>query len=149
MKGPRAIQTFEVSLKVALFHQDRLLLLQETDTDYWELPGGRIDVGEERLPHDEILSREIAEELGPGLRYTLRDEAVTWGRQRPTDGVFQFLCARLGAVTQPDLRLSTEHKSLRWCTPDDWASLTFPTLSDYTIALDRIWDLRPPVRAAN
>ncbi len=61
---PRAIQTFEVSLKTAIVRDRQLLLLQEADTGYWELPGGRIDVGEERLDHDLILAREIREELG-------------------------------------------------------------------------------------
>lgn len=143
MTVKRAIQTFEVSLKAALFYRGRLLLLQEADTQYWELPGGRIDVGEERLPHPDVLAREIGEELGSGIAYELRAEAVTWVRQRPTDGVFQFLCARLAEVTQPDLRLSVEHATFRWCVPDDWAALEFPPLSDYRHGLARIWDLRP------
>lgn len=144
LAGARAIQTFEVSLKAAVFHQGRLLLLQERDTGCWELPGGRIDIGEERLAHADILAREIAEELGSDLHYTLRAEAVTWIRQRPDDGVFQFLCARLAFVTRADLRLSLEHVSFRWCTPPDWAPLRFPPLSDYPGALSHIWKLRPP-----
>ena len=64
----RAIQQFEVSLKAAIVHERRLLLLKEADTGYWELPGGRIDVGEERLAHDAILAREIREELGGDVR---------------------------------------------------------------------------------
>lgn len=143
MTGARAIQTFEVSLKAALFHDGRLLLLQEADTGYWELPGGRIDVGEERLLHADILAREIKEELGPDVQYVLRPEAVTWVRQRPTDGAFLFLCARLADVSQPRLHLSAEHVSFRWCVPDDWATLEFPPLSDYRHGLARIWDLRP------
>ncbi len=146
MTGTRAIQTFEVSLKVALFHRERLLLLQESDTGYWELPGGRIDVGEERLPHAAILAREISEELGPAIRYALRPEAVTWVRQRPTDGAFQFLCARLAEVSDPRLQLSAEHATFRWCVPEDWATLAFPPLSDYRDGLARIWDLRPSAK---
>lgn len=135
----RAIQTFEVSLKIALFRDGRLLLVQEADTGYWELPGGRIDVGEERLPHDEILAREIAEELGPQVSIALRAEVVTWVRQRPTDGVYQFIVARLADLVAGKLVLSPEHQSYRWMTPLDWADLQFPQQSDYADGLRRIW----------
>ncbi len=135
----RAIQTFEVSLKIALFRDGRLLLVQEADTGYWELPGGRIDVGEERLPHAEILAREIAEELGPEVSIALRAEVVTWVRQRPTDGVYQFIVARLADLVAGTLVLSPEHQSYRWMTPLGWADLQFPQQSDYADGLRRIW----------
>ena len=138
----RKIQTFEVSLKVAIFREGKLLLLQEADTGFWELPGGRIDVGEERLAHADILAREIAEELGAQLKIKLRDEVITWVRQRPTDGVYQFIVARLADLESDALSLSDEHQALRWTTPADWTALEFPPLSDYASALKRIWDLR-------
>ena len=137
----RAIQTFEVSLKAAIFRDGKLLLLHEADTGFWELPGGRIDVGEERLDHAEILAREIAEELGSDFRVALRTEIVTWVRQRPTDSVFQFLVARLADHTTGKPILSGEHHALRWTTSADWPSLQFPPLSDYANALQRIWVL--------
>lgn len=139
---PRAIQTFEVSLKAAIFHEQRLLLVQEADTGSWELPGGRIDVGEERVPHADILAREIAEELGPHFHIATRDEAVSWVRQRPTDGVYQFVVARLADLLSGTPVLSAEHQALRWSTPADWTDLEFPALSDYAAALNRIWALQ-------
>ncbi len=135
----RTIQTFEVSLKAAIFRDGRLLLLQEADTGYWELPGGRIDVGEEWLAHDAVLAREIGEELGPAFRVHLRSEIVTWARQRPTDGVFQFLAVRLADFAGGEPRLSAEHQALRWTEPDDWAALTLPERSGYADGLHRIW----------
>ena len=139
---PRAIQTFEVSLKAAIFREGRLLLLQEADTGYWELPGGRIDVGEERLPHGDILAREIAEELGSHVEIRARAEAVTWVRQRLTDDVFVFLVARLADFVDGDPCLSCEHRAAQWTTPADWANLEFPPLSDYAEGLLRIWRLQ-------
>ena len=137
----RKIQTFEVSLKVAIFHDSRLLLLQEADTGYWELPGGRIDVGEEWLPHRNILAREISEELGTSDRIALRDETVTWVRQRPIDSVYQFLVAHLAHYEGGDLVLSREHQTARWTTPADWQALQFPPLSGYGSGLQRAWAL--------
>lgn len=137
----RAIQSFEVSLKSFIVHDGKALLVQESDTGHWELPGGRIDVGEERLAHAAILAREIAEELGPDLRMTTSAEAVTWVRQRPTDGVFQFLVARVCHVTSGAIRLSDEHARAEWHTPVSWAQLQFPPLSDYPLALARLWTI--------
>ena len=136
---PRAIQTFEVSLKAAIFRDGKLLLLQESDTGFWELPGGRIDVGEERAAHADILAREIAEELGPRFKIAARTELITWVRQRPTDGVYQFIAARLADHIGGELALSAEHLASRWTTPDDWGVMEFPELSDYRAALAEIW----------
>ena len=136
---PRAIQTFEVSLKAAIFRDGKLMLLQESDTGFWELPGGRIDVGEERRAHAEILAREIAEELGPHFKIAPRTELITWVRQRPIDGVFQFIAARLADHISGEPALSEEHQALLWTTPADWAAMEFPELSDYREALERAW----------
>lgn len=135
----RDIQKFEVSLKAAILDRGRLLLVQEADTGYWELPGGRIDVGEERLGHDAILAREIAEELGDDIRIAPRHETTSLIRQRPTDGQHIFLVIRLCTFDGGSIALSAEHRSYRWCTPDEWSALTFPPLSDYARALRTVW----------
>jgi 8-oxo-dGTP pyrophosphatase MutT (NUDIX family) len=137
----RTIQTFEVSLKVAIFREGRLLLLQEADTGYWELPGGRIDVGEEWLPHETIRNREISEELGPSFKVYWLDQSLSWVRQRPTDNVFQVLIAQCAEHESGDEYLSTEHQAYRWTTPSDWPSLQLPPLSGYAEALARLWTL--------
>jgi 8-oxo-dGTP pyrophosphatase MutT (NUDIX family) len=140
----RAIQTFEVSLKAAIFRDGRLLLLQEADTSYWELPGGRIDVGEEWLPHETIRAREITEELGAAFKISWLDQSLSWVRQRPTDSVFQVLIAQLAEAESGAENLSTEHRASLWTTPADWPALTLPPLSGYANALPRIWRLRFP-----
>ena len=138
---PRAIQTFEVSLKAAVFREGRLLLVREADTGFWELPGGRIDVGEEWAAHNGVLAREIAEELGPAFRIELYAAAVTWVRQRPIDQVFQFIVARSARHLGGEPSLSDEHAELMWATPEIWCGLTFPPLSGYVEALRTIWEM--------
>jgi 8-oxo-dGTP pyrophosphatase MutT (NUDIX family) len=137
----QAIQRFEVSLKAFIIKNTRVLLVQETDTWCWELPGGRINVGEENLAHADILAREIAEELGDNFHILAGDAAVTWVRQRPSDGVFQFVVARVCRHISGEPALSPEHCALLWATPTEWQSLEFPPLSDYPAALARLSNL--------
>jgi len=59
--GIDANKIWQVTIKGLVFDTDsKLLLLQEED-GMWELPGGRIEHGEEIL---ETLRREIKEEMG-------------------------------------------------------------------------------------
>jgi 8-oxo-dGTP pyrophosphatase MutT (NUDIX family) len=135
----RTIQTFEVSLKAALFSNGRLLLLQEADTGYWELPGGRIDAGEEWRAHDAVLARELNEELGPDVQFALTDRAVSFVRQRPTDGVYQFVQVRLCHYHGGELRLSEEHRAHAWHDAAGAQSLRYPPLSDYPAAIAKLF----------
>lgn len=137
----RQIQTFEVSLKAFIIRDGKALLVQEADTGYWELPGGRIDVGEERQAHQEILAREMAEELGPQFRIEVGTEAVSWVRQRPTDGVFQFLVARVCRHVSGEPSLSDEHAACRWVGATEWRNMPVPPLSDYEQGLAQLFGL--------
>jgi 8-oxo-dGTP pyrophosphatase MutT (NUDIX family) len=135
----RAIQRFEVSLKAFIVRDKRALLVREADTGYWELPGGRIDVGEEWEPHDAVLAREIAEELGTDFRIEIGAQRVTWTRRRPSDGMFQFVVGRVCRAVAGEPQLSSEHDELAWLTPSDWGHLQMPPESGYPAALAELW----------
>jgi 8-oxo-dGTP pyrophosphatase MutT (NUDIX family) len=143
----RAVQRFEVSLKLFIVRGGRALFVREADSGFWELPGGRIDVGEEWRPHDEVLAREIAEELGGALKVRLGTEAVTWTRLRPSDGQFLLLIARLGHIEAGEPELSGEHDALAWCGCEEAGRLAFPPLSGYGEAVSALWQLagHPPI----
>lgn len=138
---PRQIQRFEVSLKAFIVDSGRALFVREADTGFWELPGGRIDVGEEWQAHASVLAREIREELGADLQVSLGTEAVTWTRQRPSDGVFQFIVARVGRPIAGAPALSDEHDALQWLTPDEALALRFPERSGYQDGIRALWQL--------
>jgi 8-oxo-dGTP pyrophosphatase MutT (NUDIX family) len=136
---PRAIQRFEVSLKAFVVRDGRVLVVRESDSGFWELPGGRIDVGEEWDPHEKILAREIAEELGPAFRVEAGIETVTWTRRRPEDGVFQFIVGRLCRHVAGEPVLSHEHDDLAWLEPGGERGLGFPPESSYHGAFADLW----------
>ncbi len=63
--------SYNVGLKLFITAGEDVLLLYDPDKGQWDLPGGRINVGEEETPIARILAREAEEELGPGFRYEL------------------------------------------------------------------------------
>lgn len=137
----RAIQRFEVSLKAFIVRDGAALFVREADSGFWELPGGRIDVGEEWEAQDAVLSREVREELGDGMALEIADTAVTWMRQRPSDGAFLFLVARPALIVRGEPQLSGEHDALEWVRPEASMRLHFPELSGYADGIRRLWQL--------
>lgn len=136
---PRAIQKFDVGLKAFVLRGRSLLVVREAATGLWELPGGRIDVGEEDLPQAEVLARELREELGEGFAVALGTPVSTWIRRRPTD--FVFLVGHLCRHRSGEPTLSHEHDSARWVTAGDWQGLTYAP--GYPEAIADFWRRLP------
>ena len=134
-----AIQRFQVAIKGLLVDQGKLLVVREADGErWWELPGGRIDVGEEGVSHEDVLRRELREELGDELRCDIGPPLVTWTRPLAlAPGEFGFLVGLLCTEVSGALRLSAEHCELRWVGPHEWRTLAFAP--GYDTALDLFW----------
>lgn len=137
----RSIQLFEVSLKAAIACGDRLLMVQEADTGFWELPGGRIEVGEEASAHSDILARELTEELGPAIRIETQPEVLSLIRTRPSDGQHIFLILRLCRYLGGNISLSPEHSDYRWVGLGEIGELSFPPASAYLESVRSLFDL--------
>lgn len=125
----RGIQTFQVGVKAFVWHDDRLLLVQEANAAArWELPGGRIDVGEELLPLADVLRRELREELGPEFTCTIGGPCATWVRgTEPQRTLPVFLVGLRCAAPRGRIVLSDEHIDVRWAGRDEWATLPLAT----------------------
>lgn len=109
-----------VSIKGVLFIATEVVLLQN-ERDEWELPGGRLEAGEEP---GLCLAREIREELG--ITVTVADLLDCW--RYPVLPTREVLIVTYGVqpLAQAELHLSYEHKALG----------RFP--------IDRIGDLKMP-----
>ena len=103
---PASPSTFAISIEgVVADPRDRVLLLKN-ERDEWELPGGRIEIGESP---EECVAREIAEETQ--WKVTTGPILDTWMYPRRVSAVHQRLAR--SPVAKPSSRAK-----VRQCLPD-------------------------------
>ncbi len=115
---------YQVSLKVLLENEKQeTLLLKAVDygifAGYYDLPGGRIDVDEFTTPFEDIIRRELKEEIG-NCDVSIDPHIVGYGRilspasmtRLEKDKHILYLCFR-GKV-RGEIHISDEHQGVRW-----------------------------------
>ena len=107
---------FPVSIKGVLLMGDRVVLLKN-ERDEWELPGGKLEPGEDPL---DCLVREIEEELG--IRVEKGQLIDCWLYDILGKGdvlIVTYGCVVPLGVDESQLAISHEHKELG-CFPVDF-----------------------------
>jgi 8-oxo-dGTP diphosphatase len=137
--GPREFQCFFVAMKALAVRDGKLLLVREsTRESWWELPGGRFDVGEEKLDPREVLRRELSEELGAKFRCTIGAPTLTWIRPvRYEIKEFSFVVAHLCTDVSGEIELSHEHVEYRWA--DERTTFELGLAPSYERPLREFW----------
>src|SRR5438552_16784489 len=136
----RALQQFQVAVKGLILKDGRLLMVREAAGDRpWELPGGRVEVGEEALPPVDVLRRELSEELGPSFQYEIDRPVLAWTRppDPPRRALSVFLLAFLCRYRAGEIVLSDEHVEFRWAKEQECANL--PLAPGYATAREAVW----------
>ena len=113
-----AVADTDYSVKAIIRDADgRVLLLKDARSEYWDLPGGHLQEGEDALVG---LRREVSEETGMSTVGYSRDPVRTISarlgdEKSPTKVLFYNADVLPGA----DLSLSQEHTDFKWVAPSD------------------------------
>lgn len=108
----------------------------------WELPGGKVEVGETPLG---AIEREVAEELGCDI------EVTEWLRSQSVIGDSYVLIVALARLSRGEPEAS-EHDELRWLSRDelhdvDWLEPDRPFLAELAHHLGQLGETAPLLRA--
>ncbi len=116
----QTVRAFPVSVKGVLVRGGRVLLLKN-EREEWELPGGKLELGEEPPA---CVAREIAEETG--LPVTTGPILDAW-QYHISEGR-DVLVVTYGCHSADDEspRLSNEHKEIGFFTQAEAANLRMP-----------------------
>lgn len=107
--------TFQCAVKVLLKNNNALLVLY-TPNGYIDFPGGRISEGEETIPFTEVVKRELAEELGNMLQYSVGNLAFVTKRFYTFNNQDHHIVALYYEATLESgtIQLSEEHSEFKW-----------------------------------
>ncbi len=133
--GSRAPR-FPVSVKGVVLQDGRVVLLRN-ERDEWELPGGRLELGESP---EECVSREIREELG--LRVRTGPILDSWV-YHICEGA-DVLIVTYGCLPEPfaELAHSPEHNEVGLFQVDEVEGLRMPAGYKNSIRRWSSWDKR-------
>lgn len=122
---PRERDFYKISLKIFLKNKQGEFLLLKCREDgvfagFWDVPGGGIERDEFNIPFDEIIRREVAEEIGD-VNYSLNLKPVGIGRfenakkESPLGGPMHGMCIFFEAIYKNgEVKISDEHIGFQW-----------------------------------
>ena len=116
------LEKYWISLAGVLIRDNKCLIMEPSNSPgKWDIPGGRIDIGEN---YNDALIRELKEEVG-FVNVVVQgvvdyDIWYTEKRNLPICAI-----AHLISTEETDLILSHEHLSYEWVTREDLKKYTF------------------------
>jgi 8-oxo-dGTP pyrophosphatase MutT (NUDIX family) len=128
---------FQISLKIILKNKKGEILILKLPQNssmagYYDLPGGRINLEELKMPYDKILNREMAEEIGKSARYRLikKPASIAWHSYFSNKSEKEkhiFLIFFEAFYLSGKIQISKEHIDYKW------VKLTKKDISKYFI----------------
>lgn len=108
---------FRVAVSALIFHKGRVLLALRHDIDWWNLPGGGMEIGETVV---EALQREVYEEVG--LEVEVGQLTGVYSKPQKQEVVLAFRCTATGGT----LCTTKETREFRYFDPDALPSNILP-----------------------
>ena len=121
---------YRVATKALIINYGKLLVVNEKDDDWWNLPGGGIDHGEEIEPS---LVRELNEEIGLKPSDVLLIEGPVFvATNAEMDGVPRVNIFYKATVHIEAVTIGQDVEELQWCSPEEFLALPIsPGISPY------------------
>ncbi|HZR41441.1 MAG TPA: NUDIX domain-containing protein [Ktedonobacteraceae bacterium] len=108
---------FRIGVSALIFDEGRILLAHRRDIDWWNLPGGGMEIGE---TVEEALHREVREETG--LEVEIEQLVGVYSKPQKQEVVLSFLCHATGG----ELTATEETRECCYFAPDDLPPNTLP-----------------------
>lgn len=112
-----------IGVKGIVCDGDKILITQEPLTfvggGKWELPGGKLAIGEEEAPLEETLLREIEEELGADFKISVNElvDIICRPWNKPgCEADMVFLATYRCKYLSGNIVLSNENHAFAWVT---------------------------------
>ena len=106
-------QLYKISLKVLLEKKNKVLILLDQN-DLIDLPGGRIEKKELKSSVEDVIRREIIEELGPDVVFNLGSPIFFFRAYSQKNNEWALIIVHKGEYIKGVISLSKEHKSYKW-----------------------------------
>lgn len=113
------MKILQIGVKAIIEHNNKFLFIRRSDkyneiTGIWDIPGGRINIGEEPI---DGLKREIFEETGLELNKIkqILDASTVFQNEEKQIVRITYLCT----VKNSNLKLSEEHTDYKWFSIDE------------------------------
>jgi mutator protein MutT len=110
-------RNFRIGVYALIFEQGRILLAHRRDIDWWNLPGGGLEIGE---TVEEAVCREVREETG--LEVMVERLVGVYSKPQKQEIVLSFLCRKTGGV----LTETEESSECRYFSPQSLPPNTLP-----------------------
>ena len=108
---------FRIAVSALIFDKQRILLTHRRDIDWWNLPGGGMELGE---TVEEAVKREVLEETG--LEVEIEQLVGVYSKPQKHEVVLTFLCRKVGGV----LTETEESRECCYFAPNDLPINTLP-----------------------
>ncbi len=105
------------SFKLIIKKDNKILILTESSAGLLDLPGGRIEEKEVKLPIKELFKREIKEELGKDVKYEALKPVFQYRRYDKFRKIYIFITAYEAKYLSGSIKLSSEHDKYEWVDP--------------------------------
>jgi 8-oxo-dGTP pyrophosphatase MutT (NUDIX family) len=113
--------TYWVAFKLLLEKDGKFLfLIPAGGRRVLDLPGGRADSDEGEVPLKKILEREVREELGDNIKYSVAGPIFQYRRHLIEKKIYILITVYKAEYISGQIELSSEHNEHQWIDPKEY-----------------------------